>query len=324
MKITRRISLLACLATVLGLGLGTAQAAYPEKPITIVVPFSAGGITDVMARMLGEGMTQRLKQPVIVENKPGANTMIGLETVARAAPDGYTLFLHTTATSTAPIMSKDVRTDPAKVLAPVSLIATSEVVLVGSGKIPAKNWAEFVAYSKANPGKTSYGYAGGYLKLLGDYMAQRDKLDAVPILYRGSTDVQQALLSGNLSVGITTLSNVQAFLQDGRLKVLAVSGNKRAPSLPQVPTISESGFPEIQAENITFYGIAAPVGTPQPILDQLSAVIAEVVRTPAYQQRVATFDAQATSSTPEQMNDFAVGTARKWSDIARKVGFKPE
>ncbi|HSV82871.1 MAG TPA: tripartite tricarboxylate transporter substrate binding protein [Ramlibacter sp.] len=301
-----------------------ASAAWPEKPLTIVVPFTAGGITDVMARLVAEGMSTRLKQTVIVENKPGGNTFIGLETVSRAPADGYTLFLHQTATAAAPVITKDVKIDPAKVLAPVGLVATSEVVLVGSGKMPARTWQEFVAYSKANPKTASYGYAGGYLQLLGDYLMKRDNLDAVPVLYRGSADVQQALLGGTLSVGITTLSNVEQFLKDGRLNVLAVSGKNRAPSLPNVPTINEIGFPEIQAENITFYGLAAPAGTPKAVIDQLNAVISEVVKEPAYQRRIAQFDAAAASSTPEQMGEIASNTVRKWGDIARKIGYKPQ
>ncbi len=326
MTSTTSFTRLARLLSALGLCLSTAcaHAAYPEKAITIVVPFTAGGSSDAITRSLAEGMSARLKVPVLVENRTGANTLVGLEHVARSPADGYTLFLHQTTTATMPVMSKDMRVDPLKVLTSVGICATSEVWLVGTGKMPAKNWAEFVAYAKANPGTASYGFAGGYLQLLVEYMMKRDKVDAVPIAFKGSADLQQALMAGTVSAGITILPNAQTFLKDGRLRVLAVTGSKRLSTMPDVQTISEAGFPEARAENITFWGVSAPTGTPKAVLDQLNAALVDAVKQPAYAQRLAAFDAQPTSSSPEQMNEFAQGTVRLWTEIAQKVGFKPE
>ena len=319
-----RYSLVAGLLIAFGLMGGSARAEFPEKQISIVVPFSPGGVTDVLGRLIGEGISSRLKQPVLIENRTGAGSMVGLEYFSRAPADGYVLFLVNPATAALTVLFNDVRVDPSKVIAPVSLIATGEIGLVGTGTLPIRNWAEFVAYGKANPGKLSYGNVGGFVALLGDYMVKRDNLDAVSVRYRGSSDVQQALVAGTLSVGIITATGLEAFTKDGRLKILAVSGRKRSASLPEVQTITEAGFSELDAAEMNYFGIGAPTGTPRAVIQRLNEVIADVVRSPAYRQRVASFDYEPVSSTPEKLGEVFFGSIRKWSEVARKINYKPE
>ena len=262
------LSIVAVFAAIQGAG----AADYPTRPIKLVVPYAAGGPTDVLGRLVGEYLGRDLKQPVIIENKAGAQGAIGAEAVARSEPDGYTLFV--TAASIFvlnPMLYKKLPYDPVKDFRMLALVTDLPVVMEIHPSVPAKTVAEFVAYAKQNPGKLNFGSAGtgGTIHLAGEMFKQMAGVDMVHVPYKGASPALTDLLSGNIQVMFDTLSTALPPVKSGLLRAIGVSSESRSPDLPDVPTIAESGYPDYRVS--VWYGIAAPARVPDEIAQKISA-----------------------------------------------------
>jgi tripartite-type tricarboxylate transporter receptor subunit TctC len=279
-----RSALAGCLLTVAAFAATPTTAAdYPTRPIKLVVPYAAGGPTDVLGRLVGEFLGRDLKQPVIVENKAGAQGAIGAEIVARSEPDGYTLFV--TAASIIvlnPMLYKKLPYDPTKDFRMLALVTDLPVLMEVHPSVPAKTVAEFVAYAKANPGKVNFGSAGtgGTIHLAGEMFKQMAGIEMTHVPYRGAGPALTDLISGNIQVMFDTLSTALPPVKSGLVRALGVSSEKRSPDVPDVPTVSESGYPDYRVS--VWYGIAAPAKLPDDIAQKVSASLDRALNDDAF------------------------------------------
>ena len=276
---------------------------YPNRPIKLLVPFTPGGGTDLLARIVGQKMSESLGQPVVVENKPGANTLIATEAVAHAPPDGYTLLLQVNnLAANATLYRGKMSFDTLKDLAPVSLVAGNPHVLVVSPSVPAQNFAEFIALAKAKPGMITFASAGSgsVNHLAGELLKMSAGIDMVHVPYRGSGSVMPDLLGGQVTALFAAMPTVTAFIKDKRLRPLAVTTSKRFRGLPDVPTVAESGYPGFEIS--TWFGLLAPAKTPKPIIDLLQTAVSKALKDSSVRDRLV--DYEIVGSTPEAFGSF--------------------
>jgi len=303
-----------------------AAQAYPTKPIRLVVPYTAGGSSDFVGRQMAQKMSEGLGQSVVVENKPGVAGITGTEIVARSAPDGYTLALvgMTTHASNAWLYKK-LPYDPIKDFAPVSVAIVSPLVLVVNPEVPAKNVQELIAYAKANPGKVNYGSAGvgNTLHLAGELFKSRANIDITHVPYKGASAAMGDLLGGRIQMMIDLVQTPLPNIQAGKLRALGTTGAERVALLPDVPTIAEQGLPGFQFA--TWIGIAAPAGTPKPIVDRLHAEMVKAVAMPDLQAAFAKQGMQvAPSASPEAFAQFMKSEHDRLGELIRRAGIQPE
>jgi tripartite-type tricarboxylate transporter receptor subunit TctC len=319
MFVTRRI---AC-GVLLAVAAPAHAQQFPTKPITLIVPYAAGGNVDVSARTLQAGLGDSLGQPVVVENRPGAAGTLAGQLVARAAPDGHTLFVG----SNGPIMlgPMTMPTPPyqwQQAFAPVSTLALATNTLVVRPSLPVKSMAELVAYSRSNPGKLTV--AVDSIASINHFMAELLKLKSgmtwTEVHYRGNAPAVTDLIAGNVDVGFFQLVDTAAHLKAGTLRALAILGATRAPSLPDVPTIGEAGYPDVQG--VTFNGVFAPKATPRPVVDKLSAAIRTALAKPEVADRLAALGSTARGSTPEEFASFLQQETDKWTDVMKRANIK--
>lgn len=317
----RSIAALACAALALGIGAARAQA-YPEKPITMVVPFPPGGPTDLVARVLAQTLSDQMGQRIVVDNRAGANGNIGNGIVAKAPADGYTILYNTSSAALSVALYKNLSYDVNKELAPVALTAVVPLALVTHPSVPASNVKEFVAYVKANPGKLSYGSAGnGNVTHLGAFQfLQAMGLEAVHIPYKGSAPADLDLVGGQTQFMTDTINSVMPFVRDNRMKMLAVTTKKRVSVFPDVPTLSESGMPGFEVG--AWQGVMVPAGTPKPVIDRLNAEIMKALNSPVVKQKLALQGAEPLGSTPEEYGAYIRSEIARWTKVARDTGIK--
>jgi tripartite-type tricarboxylate transporter receptor subunit TctC len=312
------------MAAIVGLAALSEAAAqpYPNRPIKMVVPFAPGG-ADVMARLVGDQVTTALGQPVVIENRPGgAGGTVGTKFVTTADPDGYTLTLASPGPITvAPAVNKALDYDPLKQLVPVAMIAQTPFVATINPGVPANTVAEFVAYAKVNPGKVNYASPGFGTSshLFGELIKQRTGIAIVHVPYRGATPAIADLLAGQVQMFIDNLRNVQAFIQAGRLRALAVTSEKRHPEMPELPTMAEAGVPGV----VGFYwnGVLAPAGTPQPIIDRLNTVINDGLRTREGQASITRLGMEPRLGSPQDFAKLIAQEHQYWAAVARTAKF---
>jgi tripartite-type tricarboxylate transporter receptor subunit TctC len=303
--------LTAIMLTVLSASTALAQG-YPNRPVRIVVPFPAGGGVDTMARIVGNKLAERIGQPVLVEHRPGAGGTLGADAVAKAAPDGYTVLLTVNALAISAALYKSLPFDPLKAFAPIVQVAANPFVLVGSQKMQAATVQEVIALAKAKPGALNYGSSGlgAPLHLLAEmFKYGAGGLDIAHIPYRGDAPMLTALLSGDVHIGFMPAGTGVRQVQSGQVRGLAVTGEKRSPALPQVPTLLESGVKGLEANS--WYGLFAPAGTPRDIVLRLQREMAEVVKLPDVVERLRASGNEPVGGTPEQLD------ALYRADIAR-------
>ena len=298
---TRRTALqLAALALASVAGAAHAQA-WPSKPVSLVVPFPAGCTTDVLARALAERLSPAIGQPVIVENKPGAGATIGADYVAKAKADGHTLLIGAVHHTIASSVYKKLPYDFQKGFEPVTVIAMVPNVLVVNARTPAKNVNELVALIKAKPAEASYGSNGNGTAqhLIGTQFQQQTGTRLQHIPYKGSGPLATDLLGGQILMSFDTITPVLPHIKAGKLRPLAVTTAKRSPALPDVPTLQEAGLKDFDIG--TWFGVLAPVGTPKPVLDRLSAEATKIIQSPDFRKRMDDIGAQPVGNSPAEM-----------------------
>jgi len=302
-----------------------AQAAYPSRNIKLLVPYPAGGTTDLLGRLVADQIKSGLNAVVVVENKPGAATTIGAEQVARSEPDGYTIMIATSTTlAINKTLYKKLPYDPVKDFAPISLVAAVPFALIINPTIPAKTLAEFIAYAKANPG-LAYGSAGnGSPHHLGAEMLRSAAgIDIRHVPYRGSVPAMLDVIAGHIPFMVVDLQPALQQIKESKVRVLGVTTSKRVTAAPDIPTIAEGGLPGY--ELVAWQGIVAPAGTPRPVVDALAAQIAKLLSDPETKARLTTLSLEALpGSTPDSFAAFIKTEVDRWADIVKKSGAEIE
>ncbi len=298
--------------------LSFAQGAYPNKPIRIIVAYTPAGATDILARTVGQKMSEAWGQPVIVENRPGANGNIGTEVAARANPDGYTLLMVTAGThGVNPGLYRKLPWDAVKDFAPVSLVAIVPNIMVVNNSVPVKNAKELIAYLKASPGKYSYGSPGlgSTAHMSMELFKSMTGTDIVHIPYKGSAGVLQDLIAGQVIVTIDNMPPYLPQVKAGKIRALAVSPAKRSPAVPDVPTLAEAGVTGYDAA--AWFGLVAPAGTPKPIVDKLAAETQKILRMPDVAERLSGLGAEPVGNTPAEFAAFIKVEIAKWAQVIK-------
>ena len=295
---------------------------YPSKPVKLVVPFPAGSATDQIGRAIGQELQGALGQPFVVENKAGAQGTIAAESVAKSAPDGYTLMVTTnTPQAAAPALFKQLRYDPLKDFAPVARLGTISFMLMVSADSPAKTFREFLAHARANPGKLSGGYGSAGSQVSQAMMRSMGKIDFVDVPYKGLPEAITNVLGGQISFTFADLANALAQQKGGKLRGLAVTSEKRSPLAPEVPAIAEElkGY-----ELIAWFALVAPAGTPGEVVARLHEVTARALAKPDTVARFGTLGTDVGLMNPSQLEGFIRSEIAKWGRMAREAGIEPQ
>jgi len=300
---------------------GAFAQAFPNKPITIIVPFAAGGTTDILARVIGQGLSAELGQSVVVDNRAGAGGNIGGQMAARAPADGYTLFMGTVGTHAInAALYKKMPFDPVKDFAPLTRVANVPNLLVANPNQPYKSVQELIAYAKANPGKVNFGSSGSgsSIHLSGELFKSLAKVDMQHVPYKGSAPAVTDLLGNQIGIMFDNMPSAIQHVRSGKLRPIAVTTAKRSPELPDVPTIAEAGVPGYEATS--WFGMFAPAGTPAPIVAQLNKALVKVLSQPETKKKMADQGAEPVSETPEQFAAFIQAESAKWGKVVKESG----
>ena len=294
---------------------------YPAKPLKIIVPFAPGGVTDMVSRVMAQGLTAELGQAVIVENRAGASGIVGADAAARSAPDGYTLMMGNISTLAinAAVFAK-LPYDPQTSFEPISMVARQPLVVAVNPNVPVKTIAELVAYAKAN-NKLNFGSAGASLQLATEAFNQAAGIQMTHVPYKGSGPAMTDLVAGHIEVLFDAFSSLYPFIQQGRLRGLAITSAKRSPLAPELPTLGELGFPQVEVTS--WQGIVVPAGTPPAIVAKLNAAVHKVLESQSVKDQLAKQGVEATPSTPEQLAQYAGAERQRWTEVAGKAGIKP-
>lgn len=302
-------------------GAQPAQQPYPNRPIKILVGVPPGGSTDAVTRLFADWLRESLGQPTVVENRPGANTAVAAEAVARAAPDGYTIMLATNAHITIPLLTK-LTYDPIKDFIPVGTVGVSPYAILIHPSIPAKTLQEFIAYAKARPGQLNFGSSGngGGSHINGEVFNRLAGVQIQHIPYKGAGPALTDAIAGQVQVSYNTPLAVAAHVNAGKLRPLAVTGQKRTPLLPQVPTFAEAGLPAFQEK--AWYGVFVPAGTPKPIVDKLAAEITRMLSSPSIKEKLEKQGTEPLLSTPEQFTAMMRAETAELSKLIKVANIK--
>ena len=301
----------------------TGKAAWPTKPIRLVVPFNAGGATDIIARTVGEALSKRIGQPVVVDNKGGAAGILGTDAVAKAPADGHTLLL---TLSTSMLINQFLYTklpyNPQKDLALITQVAAAPVTLVVHTSVPANNMKELLAYVKTQKGKLSYGSwgTGSYAHLAGAYMSKTTDSDMVHVAYKGEAPMIQELIGGQLQLCFSSALNTKPFIDSGRVKAIGVTGKQRMDILPKVPTIFEQGVQDDAYSIFGWVAMGAPAGIPKEIVDQLSAHLREVAKDPKVVERIAAAGFLPMMNSPQEFQQNYQRDMPIWKALVEAAG----
>jgi tripartite-type tricarboxylate transporter receptor subunit TctC len=297
---------------------GASAQNWPSRPVTVVVPFPAGGNVDVLARAVAADLSEKLSQQFIVDNRTGAGGNIGGAAVAKAVPDGYTILFGTPGPiATNKLMYKSLPYDPEKDLAPVVLVAKSPLIIVAHPSTPAKDLKEMIAYAKANPDKVNAGHPGnGTLgHITSELLQQHTGIRMAHVPYRGTAPLTTDVLGGQVHVATDFMPTYVPLVNDGKLRALAVTSSERAPELPNVMTVQEAGFPGFEAT--AWYAIVAPAGTPDDIVRKINVLANDYLKSPKGKAQLAQFSMQAAGGTPGDLKAFVASEVAKWGPIVR-------
>ncbi|MGH6771539.1 MAG: Bug family tripartite tricarboxylate transporter substrate binding protein [Xanthobacteraceae bacterium] len=311
------------LAAILAFAIAPAAAQdYPTRPVTLVVPYPAGGGNDVLGRLVGEKMSKSLKQTIVIENRGGAGGTIGTRQVAKSAPDGYTMLIATSSLAINPSLYPNVGYDPRKDFAPIGLIASSANVVLVHPSVPARSIRELIELAKKQPGKLNFAStgSGSSVHLAAELFAAMAGVKINHVPYRGSGPALNDLLGGHVTMMFSTLPSAIGIVRGGKVRALAVTGAKRSAVFPELPTIAEAGLPGYEAE--LHYGLVAPAGTPRAAIDKLNAALRDALNDAGLRERLAREGAVPMPSTPEQYAADIDTEEKKWSKIIRDAGVK--
>jgi len=324
MKQLSRCAVVICICVSLWPALVAAQQEYPNKPIRVIVPFAPGGSTTILARIFGQKLTESWGQQVIVDSRGGGNTVIGTEAVAKAPPDGYTLLFKGNSQVINSLLFSNIPYDPIKDFAPVATFCVQQFVLVLSPSVPANTLQELIALAKAKPGQLNYASpgSGGIQHLAGELLSMSAGIKMQHIPYKGSGPLIPDLMAGQVQMSFQSPSVAVPNVKAGRLKGVAVTGEQRMSALPQVPTFSQAGLPEITAN--TWFGIFAPAGTPREVINKLSVEIEKILAMTGTRDMLAGQGVEALPGTPEQFAALMRADKVKWDKVIKSANIKIE
>ena len=320
-----RWSFLALCGVLLGLAVPSYAQQFPTRPVRFVVPFPPGGSVDTLARTIGVRLGESLGQQVIVDNRPGGNGNIGMEIVAQARPDGYTIVVGYIANfAIAPSLYAKLPYDPVKDYAPITQIASSPNVLTAHPSVPAKNLKELIALARTKPGAVSFASTGvaSVGHLTGELLNSLAGVRMTHIPYKGGGQAITDLLGGHVQVMFSGFSAAMPHIKSGKIRALAVTGAKRSPALPEAATIAEQGFPGVEAT--AWYGVLAPAGTPKPVVARLHGDIVKILKLAEVVQRLEGLGFEIVASTPEQFGAYIKSEIKKWEKVVKASGAKPD
>jgi tripartite-type tricarboxylate transporter receptor subunit TctC len=322
-KIAARLFAFAALLLA-ALSTGSAWAAYPDRPIRIVVPFAPGGGTDVVARTLAQEMARDLGASIVIENKPGAGTILGTQAVATSEPDGYTLLMGTFANAVNPSLKASLPYNPHADFAPVALIARSFNIVVVNPKSPYHSVADLIAAAKAEPEKLSYGTygTGASAHLAGELFKNLAKVNLITVPYKGAAPAITDLIGGQIQVMFTTVASAAALIQAGQLRALAVTSAQRSPAFPDLPTVAEAGVPGYSAES--WYGLFAPAKTPADVVDRLNKSAATAVQSEAFRKLGVNEGLIMVASPPQEFDRYFRDEEARWRKVIQDAGITAE
>ncbi|MCC6535426.1 MAG: tripartite tricarboxylate transporter substrate binding protein [Burkholderiales bacterium] len=309
---------LLALAAVVTPASASAQS-YPSRPVRLVVPFPPGGAVDTIARVIAPALSERLGQPIVIDNRGGANAIIGTDIAAKAPPDGYTLLIEPAGHAITPTVTKKLPYDTLKDLATVGLIGNGAYVLVISPGVPAKSVSEFIALAKAKAGQLNYASTGhgNATHLAGELFKVLTGVDMVNVYYKGGGPAMIAVMSGQVSAFFAGVASSAAHIKAGKVRALGVTTAQRAAALPDIPTIAEAGVPGYEVDG--WYGLLAPAKTPSAIVQRINADLTAVVATPEAKERLLAVGVQARASTPAQFHRMIADDIARWSSLVAKA-----
>lgn len=317
-RLRRALALIVCVAAA---PLASAAEPYPSRPVRVVVPFGAGGTSDVVARLLAAKLGESMKQTFNVDPKPGANGIIGTDVVAKAPPDGYTLLLTVASAQTLTPALYKLPFDPVKDFAPVSLVANLGGVFVVNANVPARTMQEFVTEARSRPGRFSFGAGTSLLRLIGEQLKQASGADITMVPYKGTGPQMAAVVAGEVDSVVDPFVGM-SFIRSGKVRPLAVLMSARSPLLPDVPTLEESGIKGITLDS--WAALLAPAGTPAEIVARLSAEVARIVALPEVRERLAALNYDPVGSTPAELGRIVESDIAKWRRVVKESNYKAE
>ena len=305
-------------------GSAAAQQAYPNKPIRLITPYAAGGGTTIVARLIGQKLTQSWGQQVLVDNRPGGNTIIGSEALVRSPPEGYTLMVTSSAHVINPLLLPSLPYDSVKDFAPVATVSYSELVLVLNASVPANNLQELIALAKAKPGQLNYASSGSgsTTHLAAEFFNILAGVKTQHIPYKGAGLVMADLLTGQVQLYFNLPISVVPYVKSAKLKAIAITGESHFPALPQVPTFTEAGLPGLDVK--IWFGVLAPAGTPQEIIAKVSTEIAKILATPEFKEKLDSQGMEPFISSPDQFAKLIKAEMAKWGKVIKAAGIKPD
>ena len=317
MKLSTLLAFVGLLGAAVLPSLSQAQD-YPSRAIQFIVPYTPGTTADMLARLLGARIAQRWNVPVVVENKVGASGIIGTDAVAKAAPDGYTFLFAATTYGTLAAINPKLPFDPIKSFAPVSLLGTSAMTLVINNKFPATNVREFVEQIKKQPGSVNYASpgTGGVQHLAMELFKQETGTNMIHVPYKGSAGALNDIVAGHVQASVVSLQSATLFAQNGKIRMLAVMSRERAPTLPQVPTLVESGYDNMLVE--TWYGVLAPAGTPPAVIAKINAEITNLLTLPDVKEAMAKQGVDPAGGNPEKLDALVRSELKLWSQVVTR------
>jgi tripartite-type tricarboxylate transporter receptor subunit TctC len=319
------IRLVAALALACLCSAGALAQAWPTKPIRVVVCYAPGGVTDVVARLVAQPLSEALGQSIVVENKPGANGMIGSQIVADAPSDGYTLLMYVDGNTVLPSIMKKLPFEPLKAFAPITVLGRGSHVIVAHPSLPVRTLGELIAYAKKHPGELSYASPGlaSPQSLSLEAIKKASGIDIVHIPYKGGGQAIADVASGQVKLGVLGMAPSLPHILSGKLIALAVTGGKRAPLLPDVPTVAEAALPGF--ETVQWQGIAAPAGTPPQVVGRIHDELVRIMATPAVVERLKSIGMDnSTSPTPDDFRKLIDSDLQRWPAVVKAAGIEPE
>jgi tripartite-type tricarboxylate transporter receptor subunit TctC len=314
---------IALIASLAALSSAVAAENYPSRPIHVVVPFPPGGLNDTVVRIMQPYLQQKLGQPVIIDNRQGASGMIGTEQVAKAAPDGYTLLVVASSHTVSPATNAHMAFDTEHDLAAVSLLVRDPLMFVASAKLGTKTVADFIALAKSKPGKLNYGTPGNDSQshFVTELFDQQAGISMVQVAYRGGAPMVLSLIAGETDFGVLSMQLSEPQIKAGKLIPLASGGKERSAQFPDVPTLAEAGYPQVEA--LQWVGMLAPAKTPAAVIGKLNAILREVLTSPDVQHKLAAQGTTAAPTSPEEFQNLISTEIRQWKEVAKAANIQP-